>query len=176
MVLGTTIGDFRNMSWLLGAMFGVIAISRLLPSKEAWIPSPDVSKKVLPSLLLGYFVAAGMVTLLKIGFDLPRSAAAMPYAYVAVLAPPESRHSFPSGHSAIAMLVMTVFWSHLKICGRSLMAVFTLWVGISRINVGAHFPADVLGGYLCGAASGLLANKSVMIWQTLKYRHRQNGA
>ncbi len=43
------------------------------------------------------------------------------------------------------------------------MAALALWVGISRINVGAHFPADVLAGYLCGMASGLLANKAVMI-------------
>jgi membrane-associated phospholipid phosphatase len=48
---------------------------------------------------------------------------------------------------------------NVEVRGRTLLAILPLWVGISRINVGAHFPADVLAGYFCGA-SGLLANKA----------------
>ncbi|MBZ0091560.1 MAG: phosphatase PAP2 family protein, partial [Sulfuricellaceae bacterium] len=31
---------------------------------------------------------------------------------------------------------------------KALAALFVLWVGISRISLGFHFPADVLGGFI----------------------------
>jgi membrane-associated phospholipid phosphatase len=35
--------------------------------------------------------------------------------------------------------------------------LFAMWVGISRVSVGAHFPVDVVVGYLCGGLSGWVA-------------------
>ena len=58
--------------------------------------------------------------------------------------------SFPSGHSttagAAAMIIVLLLPRY------SLLAVlFALWVGVSRMMVGAHFPSDVVAGLALGA-------------------------
>jgi membrane-associated phospholipid phosphatase len=40
--------------------------------------------------------------------------------------------------------------------GRVCAAIFVLWVGIARVNVGAHFPADVLAAWLTALVVVLL--------------------
>lgn len=58
--------------------------------------------------------------------------------------------SFPSGHSttagAIAMIVF-LFAPRLAPLG----IAFAIWIGISRLFVGAHYPADVFAGLSVGA-------------------------
>jgi len=35
--------------------------------------------------------------------------------------------------------------------GKPILVAFVLWVGVSRVSVGAHFPADILAAWLsCG--------------------------
>ena len=69
-------------------------------------------------------------------------------------------YSFPSGHSMgslifygfIMYLVMrsngSVLFKRLSIL---LLAILVLFIGSSRIYLGAHFPSDVLAGYIAGA-------------------------
>ena len=59
----------------------------------------------------------------------------------------EYHHSFPSGHSSFSMLIIASIWSLLFAWQKGLGVIFVLWVGISRISLGAHFPADVLAGF-----------------------------
>ena len=63
-------------------------------------------------------------------------------------------YSFPSGHSANAAVVYGSLAVHEK--KRRLLwvlaIVLPLLVGFSRVYVGAHFPTDVLCGWLVGAA------------------------
>lgn len=58
--------------------------------------------------------------------------------------------SFPSGHSttagAIAMIIC-LFAPRLAPFG----IAFAIWIGVSRLGVGAHYPADVLAGLAVGA-------------------------
>ena len=62
-------------------------------------------------------------------------------------------YSFPSGHSANAVTVYGSLAAHEK--KRKLLwvpaLVLPLLVGFSRVFVGAHFPTDVLCGWLLGA-------------------------
>lgn len=66
--------------------------------------------------------------------------------------------SFPSGHAFSAMVVCALFaflavkyipgmWGWIS---ATALVVFALLVGISRIVVGAHYPTDVLAGWLLG--------------------------
>lgn len=60
-------------------------------------------------------------------------------------------YSFPSGHSAnIASLGASVARSFRKKLLVCLAVVFSLLVGVSRVVVGAHYPTDVLCGWLLG--------------------------
>jgi membrane-associated phospholipid phosphatase len=72
----------------------------------------------------------------------------------------EPGNSFPSGHAFFAI----VFWGLLaylaltRLKRRSLRMlvssgslVMILWIGASRVYLGAHWPSDVLGGYIFGS-------------------------
>ena len=69
-------------------------------------------------------------------------------------------YSFPSGHAtnttvaAIALLVL--LWPLLARRGRVVATVLAvalaLLIGVDRVMLGAHYPSDVLGGYLLGGA------------------------
>jgi len=90
----------------------------------------------------GYFIGA-----IKPILDFPRPLLALPPGTVNVVGIPEYHHSLPSGHSSFAMLCVASLWPILSRWGRGMGVFFVLWVGISRVSVGAHFPADVLAGF-----------------------------
>ncbi|MFM9108625.1 MAG: phosphatase PAP2 family protein, partial [Chloroflexota bacterium] len=71
---------------------------------------------------------------------------------------------FPSGHSFSAMALLVVIagvaprvmtGSRLRVC-QALCLLAALLMGWSRVRLGAHWPGDVLGGWLWGAAAGLI--------------------
>lgn len=64
--------------------------------------------------------------------------------------------SFPSRHAAF-MAVATFVYLYFKSKWSMLFLIFMLWVGISRIYVGIHYPIDILGGILVGILSLIIA-------------------
>lgn len=142
MVSGTYLGSFWNALWVVG--LGLLAATR-------WGLGPW-----LKGFLAGLTLVVTVVAAAKWGFDLPRPAVVLP-GLVHLLVPPESPFSFPSGHSAFAMLLAGSLFPLLNPWGRGVAVAFVLWVGVSRVSVGAHFPADVVAGYLCGALGAVLA-------------------
>ncbi len=71
---------------------------------------------------------------------------------------------FPSGHTQSA----TVVWGYIasqfqKTWVRVLAAVLLIFIPLSRIYLGVHFPTDVLGGYAIGA---------LLLWLYLRFEPR----
>lgn len=66
--------------------------------------------------------------------------------------------SFPSDHSAFLMAVTVSFYlSGQRKLGHICLAIAIL-VGISRVGIGVHFPADILAGWLVGTTVAFLLN------------------
>jgi membrane-associated phospholipid phosphatase len=63
--------------------------------------------------------------------------------------------SFPSDHASAAFGIAFAVFLYDRIVGSVFLAAATV-IGVGRVFVGAHYPADVLAGCLGGLASALL--------------------
>lgn len=65
--------------------------------------------------------------------------------------------SFPSNHAANMMAAGSVFWWYSRKRARWLWFLLPLVIGYTRIYLGYHYPTDVLGGWVLGAATATAA-------------------
>lgn len=110
--------------------------------------------------LLATALAAALVWVLKTTFDLPRPWELYGPGIGQVPLPVNSEGSFPSGHAAFAAVLVGSLWPRFN--GRTARAVLVLLlvcVGLSRVLIGAHFPADVVAGYIVGLASVWISDR-----------------
>lgn len=112
---------------------------------------------VVWSVILASLVVAVAVHIFKPFFDHPRPPAMLSAEQLHTIGYIATSGSFPSGHTAAAftlagVLCMLSFPRWLK--GTVLM--LAVLVAISRMAVGIHWPADVLGGAVIGWLSALL--------------------
>ena len=128
--------------WGLNKEFGkYVGINVLMAN--VWGPMiKNVVKRLRP-----YYVSGYNVKLLRL---VDSSADAMDVA--------AQGYSFPSGHSANAVTVYGSLAAHekKKKVLWILAIVFPLLVGFSRVYVGAHYPSDVIGGWVLGAVIVIL--------------------
>ncbi len=121
-----------------------------------------VDRRQASVLFLLIMVSAYVNTAVKLGFNTPRPNPAL--ARVIDLRPlQEHSASFPSGHTQGAV----VFWGFvaLWIARRwvsVLCALMIVLISFSRIYLGAHFPIDVLGGLILGAATMWIAPRPLL--------------
>jgi len=94
----------------------------------------------------------GIITYgMKVGIGRPRPFVSYPDLYHYSL---ETTQSFPSGHTSLAFATATAL--SLKYPKWYVIAPSYLWacsVGYSRMNLGVHYPSDVLTGAVVGAGS-----------------------
>lgn len=106
---------------------------------------------------VGYLLTSVLVVpALKRVFDFPRPAKALGEAAVTLVGRSDELHAFPSGHAAFAVLMAASLAPGSTAPLRWALVAFALLVCVSRLSVGAHFPADVVAGALLALAVAAL--------------------
>ena len=115
-----------------------------------------------PQVMLAWLCAAPLAGLFtrigKMMADNPRPLEALGPEHIHVIGDPLFVASMPSGHTMTAFAAATAIYFSLQTARRHRFAglfVVACGVGLSRIAVGAHWPADVAVGAGLGIASGL---------------------
>lgn len=77
--------------------------------------------------------------------------------------------SFPSGHTAGAFVVWSLFAFQLKeVKYQVLSLIIAILVGVSRVYLTQHFPQDVLLGSFIGISSAILIEHFIEKWEEKK--------
>lgn len=146
MLLGTALGEHNNFPLYVG----LLAVLALVVVRTKGKRTMHLWCGVVMVFALGNLVDGMLVGMLKNWFAFPRPPLALPPGSVHLIGSPELnlQHSLPSGHASFAMLISASLWPALNRYWRYAAVAFVLWVGVSRISLGAHFPADVAAGAL----------------------------
>ena len=163
MLLGTGLGDHTLFPFYLGllTLFALVVVNRSVQDATRCRAEASRWMAAIAVFSLAYWLDGLLLGVLKPLFDFPRPPLALPLDSVHVVGIPEYHHSLPSGHSSFAMLVTASLWPVLNHRWRVAGAIFVLWVGVSRMSLGAHFPADVMAGFLSSLAVVLLVYVAV---------------
>lgn len=163
MLLGTTLGDHILFPFYLGllTLVALVALNRSDAEIHRYRLQVTHWIAVIAVFSLAYMLDGVLLGYVKPLLDFPRPPLALPTGTVNIVGLPEYHHSLPSGHSSFAMLMTASLWPVLNRKWRIAGGCFVLWVGISRVSLGAHFPADVMAGFLSSLAVVLLVYVAV---------------
>lgn len=163
MLLGTGLGDHSLFPFYLSllTLFALVVVST--PGQESAHYRVQAGRwmAVIAVFSCAYLLDGVLLAVLKPALDFPRPPLALPPGTVQIVGIAEYHHSLPSGHASFAMLVTASLWPVLKRGWRAAGVIFVLWVGISRISLGAHFPADVVAGFLSSLAVVMLVHVAI---------------
>ena len=158
MLLGTALADHTLFPLYLGllALFALVVVNT--PVQDAAHYKVRVTRwmAVIAVFSFAYLFDGLLLGMLKPLLDFPRPPLALLPGTLHIVGLPEYHHSLPSGHSSFAMVVTASLWPVLNRGWRVAGAFFVLWAGVSRVSLGAHFPADVMAGFLSSLAVVLL--------------------
>lgn len=140
----------------LGDTLQAIALFSIIMYKR-----PDF---VISTLLWG-LVCALIIQGGKHGLDLPRPNVALDHQLFHLIGEGRDSPSMPSGHTATGMFFVALLATTSKST-----PVFLAWVGLglliglSRIAIGVHWPADVAVGALVGWITGFYGQRLTQKW------------
>jgi undecaprenyl-diphosphatase len=169
-ILAVVLGNFRLRAAILAAGLAVglsdgIAVNLLKHAVARPRPSqvePGVRMVGLGSAPCGAPKIAGLLSEPIISFPHGTEEPEVPGQ---LAAEGVTGKSFPSGHAANNMAVATVLILFFGWRG-ALYLPFALLIGYARLYTGAHWPFDVLGGFVLGLIGGILAvNLVEILWR-----------
>lgn len=145
MLAMTWLGDHDRFPFYMAIALAVALV------RPHWLP-----QRAVVVFGIGYVVSGFLVATLKPWIDFPRPLLALGRDVVIVVGEPEFHHSFPSGHSTFAVLLAASLTRGSTRGLKWALWLFAALVGLSRMSLGAHFPADVCGGALLGFGSAAI--------------------
>ena len=154
---GAVITDAGNSTWIFTAV-GVLFLQALKQQRSADCRIVRYNASLImqaASYIILTVALAGLTSnMLKWLFGRARPALESAFSFF----PFEGGHvyaSFPSGHATtIGAIMMSLYL--LAPALRLPVLVLALWLGFSRVMVGAHYPSDVIAGLTLGAWFALL--------------------
>lgn len=132
-----------------GLVFALIGAVLLVSKRYRWIGA---------AVIIGWLAAEFADTALKYLVDRPRPFEIYP---IELLIPVPVSPSFPSTHSAVAVMAATVFCLFKRYRAAVIAGAFAILMMFSRLYLFVHYPTDVLGGAAMGVLCGLLAYYAV---------------
>jgi len=132
--------------WAIITLFGdgLVAAVLLFPFLKK---RPDIIWSVLIASLFYMIILHSLKRIM----DVPRPAGVLSPDTMYIIGKRFTRYAFPSGHTTTIFTLMGVIaFSFKKNTIYILSIIFAILVGLSRVAVGAHWPADVLGGAILG--------------------------
>lgn len=173
MLLGTGLADHALFPLYVGLLTLFALVVANTPTQDPAHYRIQVTRwmAVIAVFSCAYLFDGLLLGVLKPLLDFPRPPLALPPGTVQIIGIPEYHHSLPSGHSSFAMLVTASLWPVLNRRWRVAGALFVLWAGISRMSLGAHFPADVVAGFLTSLAVVLLVYAAIQKLMRLIVNH-----
>jgi membrane-associated phospholipid phosphatase len=180
MLLGTVLGDHTRfpLYLVLLTLIALFSLGRRVQNAEQYQVSVKRWSAVIAVFSLAYWLDGLVLGFLKPYLDFPRPPLALLPDTLHIVGNAEYHHSLPSGHSTFVMMVVASVWPVLGRRWRVAGVCFVLWVGLSRVSLGMHFPADVLAGFLLSLFVVLLAYLAVQRLQMLRInfgRNTENG-
>ncbi|MEI7670237.1 MAG: phosphatase PAP2 family protein, partial [Pseudomonadota bacterium] len=119
---------------------------------EQYLAYKNKTNLVLYQMIICFIIYMVWVTGLKHLLHLPRPFLRLPEGSVFILdyikIGENPNASFPSGHSAFSMMMLVSIWSLLNKYLKVIGVFLVIWIGISRIVLGVHFPSDVVGSWI----------------------------
>lgn len=154
--VNTTVPDallwFATLVSALGSYWGApVVVALLLGVRRRTLRgAQDHVMPVLCTFLLALAVAMTVAAVAKAVLIYPRPAEALVGTAFRFVEGADSRYGLPSGHATYVGVLAISLLPLLRPAMAFLLLALALAVGWSRVALGAHFPADVIAGFLLG--------------------------
>ncbi|MDA8392569.1 MAG: phosphatase PAP2 family protein [Actinomycetota bacterium] len=137
------------------ALYGGVVVLALLLLGGWWRARSrsDVPNAVARSVWAGLGTAAAVGIAQPINHLVARPRPYVTLHHVEVLVPRAHDFTFPSDHATVAGASIVGLWLLRDRLMTILAVVDGLFLSFARVYVGAHYPGDVLGGLVVGAAT-----------------------
>ena len=158
MAFTSDMGDWIGQGWRLTTVSVLLLLG-------AWAFEKPTVKIVAIQSLVAHGIAALLANGLKHLIGRPRPKFVHAGDWQMTLSWASGLDSFPSGHSTASFAIATVLAKRFPLVG-PFCIVIALFVALSRVLRGSHFPTDILGGAVIGILSGFIATAPLRQWRT----------